>query len=54
MRGKLERCYLRRGGGEAAGALDYRWMRAVLPDMLVGHGYHMGEESPALRRSSFG
>ena len=28
--------------GEAAGALDYRWMRAVLPDMLVGHGYHMG------------
>jgi hypothetical protein len=27
--------------GEAAGALDYRWMRAVLPDKLVGHGYHM-------------
>ena len=40
--------------GEPAGALDYRWMRAVLPDMLVGHGYHMGEESPALRRSRFG
>ena len=27
--------------GEAAGCLDYRWMRAVLPDQLVGHGYHM-------------
>eukprot|EP01043_Picozoa_sp_COSAG02_P024589 COSAG02_NODE_1349_length_13132_cov_8.583289_8_plen_221_part_00 len=24
--------------GEPAGALDYRWMRAVLPNQLVGHG----------------
>ena len=25
--------------GEPAGALDYRWLRAILPDQLVGHGY---------------
>lgn len=27
--------------GEEVGCLNYRWMRAVLPEQLAGHGYHM-------------